>query len=145
MTKLDNVLLKISETLHIPLSELEFRSSRSGGPGGQNVNKLETRIELLFDVARSPSLTDEQRNVLMSNLRSKLDTDGVLRVVSQESRSQWQNKRLAVEKFVLLLRKALKPQRKRVATKPSRSAKEKRLKLKKIRGERKKLRRESYE
>jgi len=145
LTKLDNVLLKISETLHIPLSELEFRSSRSGGPGGQNVNKLETRIELLFDVARSPSLTDEQRNVLMSNLRSKLDTDGVLRVVSQESRSQWQNKRLAVEKFVLLLRKALKPQRKRVATKPSRSAKEKRLKLKKIRGERKKLRRESYE
>lgn len=142
---MDNVLLKISETLHIPLSELEFRSSRSGGPGGQNVNKLETRIELLFDVARSPSLTDEQRNVLMSNLRSKLDTDGVLRVVSQESRSQWQNKRLAVEKFVLLLRKALKPQRKRVATKPSRSAKEKRLKLKKIRGERKKLRRESYE
>ncbi|HEY5615274.1 MAG TPA: alternative ribosome rescue aminoacyl-tRNA hydrolase ArfB [Bacteroidota bacterium] len=145
MTKLDNVLLKISETLHIPLSELEFRSSRSGGPGGQNVNKLETRIELLFDVARSPSLTDEQRNVLKSNLRSKLDTDGVLRVVSQESRSQWQNKRLAVEKFVLLLRKALKPQRKRVATKPSRSAKEKRLKLKKIRGERKKLRRESFE
>jgi len=137
--------IEISDTVRISLSELEFRSSRSGGPGGQNVNKLETRIELLFDVARSPSLTDEQRNVLKSNLRSKLDTDGVLRVVSQESRSQWQNKRLAVEKFVLLLRKALKSQRKRVATKPSRSAKEKRLKLKKIRGERKKLRRESYE
>ena len=140
-----DVAIRITEHLTIPLSELAFQTSRSGGPGGQNVNKLETRVELLFDVAHSRSLTDEQRTTLTANLRSKLDADGVLRVVSQESRSQWQNKQFAIDKLVHLLRAALKPRKKRVKTKPSRAAKEKRLKSKKHKSEKKQLRRGSYE
>ncbi|MCI0706188.1 MAG: aminoacyl-tRNA hydrolase [Ignavibacteriae bacterium] len=135
----------INEKLVIPFSELRFVTSRSGGPGGQNVNKLETRVELLFDVVHSTSITNEQRAALTANLRSKMDADGVLRIVAQESRSQWQNKQNAVEKFVQLFRIALKPRKKRVATKPSRNAKEKRLKSKRIRSETKKLRKSSYD
>lgn len=136
--------LSISSHLVIPLAELQFRTSRSGGPGGQNVNKLETRVELLFDLAHSPCLTDEQRGVLLKRLNSKLDSDGVLRVVAQESRSQWKNKREAIEKFAKLLRAALKPVRKRVATSPTRMAKEKRIQSKKLRGERKRARRKTH-
>lgn len=132
--------LDITNNLTIPLSELTFRSSRSGGPGGQNVNKLETRIELLFDVARSPSLTADQRELILKHLHSKIDAEGILRIVSQESRSQWKNKQDAVNKFVLLLRGALKPRKKRVATKPSKTSKAKRIEGKKIRGETKRTR-----
>ena len=131
--------------MEIPHSELEFRSSRSGGPGGQNVNKLETRVELLFDVERSPSLTQEQREAIVSSLQSKIDQEGILRVVAQESRSQWQNKQHAIEKFVRLLQRALKPRRKRIATRPSHISKEKRLKSKKIRSEKKKFRKVALE
>lgn len=132
--------LFISNNLIIPSAELRFRSSRSGGPGGQNVNKLETRIELLFDVARSPSLTADQREFILKHLYSKIDTDGVLRIVSQESRSQWKNKQDAIDKFVLLLRGALKPRKKRIATKPSKTSKAKRIEGKKMRGEKKRSR-----
>jgi ribosome-associated protein len=131
--------------LQIPVSELEFRSSRSGGPGGQNVNKLETRVELLFDLNRSRSLMTEQRDLLKSNLRSKIDQSGILRVVAQESRSQWQNKQHAIEKFILLLDKALRPRKKRVKTKASKKGKEKRLQSKKRHGEKKKMRKVSLE
>lgn len=132
--------LFISNNLIIPLSELRFRSSRSGGPGGQNVNKLETRIELLFDVAHSSSLTADQRELILKHLHSKIDGDGILRIVSQESRSQWKNKQDAINKFVLLLRGALKPRKKRVATKPSKTSKAKRVEAKKMRGETKRSR-----
>ncbi|MGH2568902.1 MAG: alternative ribosome rescue aminoacyl-tRNA hydrolase ArfB [Bacteroidota bacterium] len=132
--------LVITGQVRVPLSELTFRSSRSGGPGGQNVNKLETRVELLFDVLHSPSLTDQQRELVMAALQSRIDDNGILRIVSQESRSQWQNKQLAIEKFTRLLQKALKPRKKRIATKPSRKAREKRLRSKRVHGEKKKLR-----
>ncbi|MBI3585668.1 MAG: aminoacyl-tRNA hydrolase [Ignavibacteriales bacterium] len=132
--------LSISNNLAIPLTELRFRSSRSGGPGGQNVNKLETRIELLFDVAHSPSLTTEQRDLILKHLHSKIDTEGILRIVSQESRSQWKNKQDTISKFVLLLRGALKPRKKRLATKPSKSSKKRRVEGKKMRGEKKRSR-----
>lgn len=132
--------LYISNNLIIPSAELRFRSSRSGGPGGQNVNKLETRIELLFDVAGSPSLTADQRELVLKHLHSKIDADGILRIVSQESRSQWINKQDAVNKFVLLLRGALKPRKKRIATKPSKTSKAKRVEGKKMRGEKKRSR-----
>jgi ribosome-associated protein len=133
-------VLRINESLSLPLAELEFHSSRSGGPGGQNVNKLETRVELLFDLEQSPSLTADQRELLRSNLHSKIDQAGILRVVAQESRSQWQNKQHAIKKFVLLLRKGLHARKKRIGTKPSKRVKEKRLQSKKILGEKKRMR-----
>jgi ribosome-associated protein len=121
-------------------SEIDFRTSRSGGPGGQNVNKVESKVELLFDVSNSPSLTDGQRNRIFSRLRNRIDSDGVLHLSSQSSRSQWENKERVVAEFVRLLRAALKPAKKRVKTRPSKSSKEKRLKKKKILSEKKRLR-----
>lgn len=137
--------LKIRESLTIPLAELHFRSSRSGGPGGQNVNKLETRVELLFDVRNSPSLNEDQREAIFSNLAPKIDRNGVLRVVAQEARSQWENRQRAVDKFIALLQKALKPRKKRIATKPTAAARLERLRAKKIRSEKKKMRKVSLE
>ena len=131
----------INEHLVIPLSELKFKFARGGGPGGQNVNKVETRVELLFDVANSPSLSEPQRNQLLESLHSRIDTEGVLHIIAQESRSQWRNRENATERFVELMRKALKPKKKRIATKIPKAAKEKRLEEKKRRSEKKKLRR----
>jgi ribosome-associated protein len=130
----------VAHSLKIPLAELQFRTSRSGGPGGQNVNKLETRVELLFDVANSPFIPEHLRQRLLSNLSSKLDSLGVLRVVAQDSRSQWKNKQFAIERLTLLLKSALKVHKKRISTKPTRTAREDRLRMKKVRGETKRLR-----
>ncbi len=133
--------IHITPHLSIPVTELRFRTSRSGGPGGQNVNKLETRVELLFDVRNSPSLPEDQRAVLLRGLASRLDDAGVLRIVSQQSRSQWRNKELAVAKLVETLRITLKPKKKRFRTKPTGASTEKRLTEKKRRSEIKRVRR----
>ena len=130
----------VTHSLKIPFAELQFRTSRSGGPGGQNVNKLETRVELLFDVAHSPCIPEHLRQRLLSNLTSKLDSLGVLRIVVQDSRSQWKNKQLAIERLAVLLKSALKVRKKRISTKPTRTAREDRLRMKKVRGETKRLR-----
>ena len=132
--------IRINSHTIIPRSELHFRFARSGGPGGQNVNKVETRAELLFDVANSPSLSQSQRDRIVDRLRTDIDAEGVLHIVSQESRSQWQNRVEAVEKFVEKIRRALKPKKKRIATKLPKAVKEKRLEDKKRRGETKKMR-----
>ncbi len=134
-------MIDVSETVSIPLSELTFRFSRSSGPGGQHVNKAATRVELLFDVANSPSLADEQREQVMRRLSSRIDSAGVLHVVSQATRSQKQNRDLAIERFVRLMRKGLEPEKKRKPTRPTRAAKERRLREKKRRAEIKRYRR----
>ena len=133
-------VLHITSSVQIPLSELLFRTSRSSGPGGQNVNKLETRVELVFDVAGSPSLTDDQKNILFTHLASRIDARGILHISSQKSRSQWENKQLVIEKLVSLLHGALKVRRKRVKTSPTHSSKERRVQSKKKHGQKKTMR-----
>ncbi len=129
--------VQITSALSIPISELHFRTSRSGGPGGQNVNKLETKVELLFDVGRSASLSKEQKDSVRRSLEGRIDADGILQVSSQRSRSQWENKELAMDKFAALIRSALKPRKKRLATGATRASKERRLQSKKKHGQKK--------
>lgn len=134
-------VVEIFPSLHIPFSEITFRSSRSSGPGGQNVNKLETRVELLFNVRDTHALSEDQRKAIQVHLSSKIDREGTLHIVSQQSRSQWKNKREAITKFVKLLQQALRKRKKRHPTQPTRQAKDERLRQKKLVGEKKKLRR----
>jgi ribosome-associated protein len=133
-------MVEITSSVGIPFSELHFRTSRSSGPGGQNVNKLETKVELLFHVNRSSALTEEQKHLLHRTLEGRIDAEGVLHVSSQRSRSQWENKELAIGKFTALLRSALKPRKKRLATGATRASKERRLHSKKVHSLKKKSR-----
>lgn len=138
---MDEDTLPINSELAIPLAEFSFRTSRSSGPGGQHAQKSSTRVELLFDVANSPSLTDAQRTRLLERLASYIDTAGVLHLVSQSERSQLRNKEEVIARFQTLMRKALRRRKRRKPTRPTRASREQRLKKKKRRGETKKLRR----
>ena len=111
--------ITINRRLAIPLSELRFHFSRSGGPGGQNVNRRETRVELLFDLQHSASLSAPQRERLLQRLSGQLDSDGILRIVVTSERSQLRNRQEAIARFALFLRDALRVPKRRVATKPS--------------------------
>jgi ribosome-associated protein len=122
------------------LREVQFKTSRSGGAGGQNVNKVSSKVELIFDIRSSFALSDFQKEKLLNKLATKLDSEGLLHVVSQVSRSQPENKKLAADKLFKLLENGLKVAKKRIATKPKRGAKEARLNTKKRDGEIKKLR-----
>jgi ribosome-associated protein len=125
--------------------EFTFKASRSGGKGGQNVNKVSTKVELYFDVQNSAILNEDQKNRLFVKLRNRISKDGILSVVSQTERSQLGNKELAIEKFYGLLAQALFVPKKRKPTKPGKAVKEKRLKEKKKRGEKKKNRGRGFE
>jgi ribosome-associated protein len=137
----DDRVVRVTSNTIVPASELSFRFSRSGGPGGQHANRSETRVELLFDLSHSPSLSEKQRARAQRKLAPYVDKKGILHLVSESSRSQLRNREEVVERFRTLLRAALKTPRKRRPTKPSRAARERRLEQKKRRGEIKKRRR----
>jgi ribosome-associated protein len=124
-------MIIINDKLNIAEAELEFSAACSGGPGGQNVNKVATRVLLQFDVAHSPSLSPWQRQRLLSRLGSRINKEGVLRVVCQESRSQVDNRERVMERFAELLREALKYTPPRIKTRPTFSSKRRRLDEKK--------------
>jgi ribosome-associated protein len=134
-------MIEIAANTFLREEELAFKTSRSGGPGGQNVNKLNTRVTVLFDVAGSPSLSDEQRQRVRSRLSTRIDKQGVLHIVSQKHRSQEANRQAAVERLQELLREALTPEPTRKKTKIPRAARERRIREKKRRGEIKQQRR----
>lgn len=132
--------LPIQEGLEIPLSELTFRFSRSGGPGGQHVNRSETRVELLFDVAGSPSLSEAQRQQLLRNLAPYLDSRGILRLVSSAFRSQHENRQEVLARLARLLQRGLKRRRRRIPTRPHPGSVARRLEAKRRRSARKRER-----
>ena len=123
------------------LKEITFKTSRSGGKGGQNVNKVSSKVEAIFNVANSGFFTDEQKTLLLERLAKKLDTEGNLHVVSQVDRSQLINKETTILKLAKLLIKALEVQKKRRPTKIPKSIIEKRLDNKQSNAARKELRR----
>jgi len=137
----DEKAIPIYPGLSISLSELTFRFSRSGGPGGQHANRSETRVELLFDVGGSSRLNEVQRERLLAGLGHVIDQNGVLHLVSSQSRSQYQNREAVVARFRALLQQALRPPKKRLLTRPSRAARERRLEDKRRRSSRKRYRR----
>ena len=137
----DDNQIDISPALRIPRSELSYRATRAGGPGGQHVNKTASRIELWWHPASSTSLTDEQRGRLLDRLAARLDGDGWLRIVASEERSQLRNRTAATERFRTLVAQALRVPRTRRKTKPSRADKAARLDQKRRRSDTKTRRR----
>src|SRR5688572_14230292 len=127
--------LQVTPTLALPLAEIELRTSRSSGPGGQHAQKTETRVEAVFDVEASGTLTESQRARLLERLGP------VVRAVAQDERSQARNRELALERLAATLAAALRPRRKRRLTRPGAAARERRLAGKRRRAEEKRLRR----
>ena len=135
-----NSKIRITETINIPVDELTFIASKSSGPGGQYVNKVNTRIMLLFDVNGSPSLSEDQKLKIQHHLSTRINKAGVLRVIAQSSRSQIANKELAIERFVELIHRAIQENPPRKKTRIPVGARQKRINGKKHRGRFKKLR-----
>jgi ribosome-associated protein len=120
-------MIDITPVLAIPETEVVVTASRSGGPGGQNVNKVATKVTLYFDVAGSPSLAPEQRERILARLATRISGDGVLRVSSQVHRTQSANRAQALARFIELVRWALAEEAPRKPTRPSRAARERRI------------------
>lgn len=125
--------LEITPALLVPLAELDYRATRSGGPGGQHVNTSSTRIEVWWDLRASPTLSEEQRARLLQRLSSRLDGEGRLRVVASDSRSQLRNREAATERLRELVAAALAVPKPRKRTRPTRAAKAARLDAKRRR------------
>jgi ribosome-associated protein len=127
--------MRVTRTVSIPRGEVELRFSRSSGPGGQHAQKTDTRVEAVFDVEGSAALSDAQKRRVVARVGP------VVRAVAQDERSQWRNRELALERLAETLREALRVQRPRRATKPTKAAVERRLDQKRRRGETKRMRR----
>ena len=132
----DSESIRVTRSVVLPRSEIELRTSRSSGPGGQHAQKSETRVEAVFDVEASSALSDAQKRRVVAK------AGPVLRAIAQDERSQLRNKDLATERLVESLREALRVPRRRVPTKPSAASRERRLEQKKRRSQVKRLRRE---
>ena len=122
------------------LSELNFKAVRSSGSGGQNVNKVSTKVELRFDIEHSEFLTNDEKERIGKKLKNRISNEGILIITSDAERTQLRNKNKVIELFFDLLEKALKKPKKRKKTKPTRASKEKRLKEKKEQSEKKQFR-----
>jgi ribosome-associated protein len=133
--------IRITPEVEIPVAELEFRASRASGPGGQGVNTTDSRVELRFDLAGSPSLPPAAKARALRRLGSRVDSSGTLRVVAQAQRSQLANRRAATERFAELLASALATPKARRPTRPGRAAEARRLEAKRRRAATKSLRR----
>jgi ribosome-associated protein len=127
--------MRVTRSVALPVSEVELRFSRSSGPGGQHANTSETRVEAIFDVESSSALSVAQKRRVLAK------AGPTLRAIAQDERSQLRNRELAIERLVEQLRQALKVERRRVATKPTKASRERRLETKKRRSQTKKLRR----
>jgi ribosome-associated protein len=132
---MDGESIRVTRSVVLPLREIELRTSRSSGPGGQHAQKSETRVEAVLDVLASGALTDAQKRRVVAK------AGPVLRAVAQDERSQLRNRELAVERLVVALREALRVERRRVPTKPTAASRERRLEQKKWRSQTKRLRR----
>jgi ribosome-associated protein len=128
-------LIRVTRSVSLPRAEIDFRFSRSSGPGGQHAQKSDTRVEALFEVERSTALTEAQKRRVIAK------AGPVLRAIAQDERSQWRNRELATERLVEELREALRVPRRRRPTKPSKAAVERRLEQKRRRSGVKRLRR----
>jgi ribosome-associated protein len=132
---MDGESIRVTRSVVVPRDEIELRFSRSSGPGGQHAQKSETRVEAVFDVEASDALSPAQKRRVIAR------AGPVIRAVSQDERSQWRNRELAVQRLVEQLREALRVQRRRVATKPTAASVERRLEQKRRRSATKRLRR----
>jgi len=135
MAAMERESIRVTRSVSIPLAEIELRFSRSSGPGGQHAQKSETRVVAIFDVEASSALTSRQKQRVLRK------AGPVLRAVAQDERSQARNRELAVERVAEALRQALRVERRRVPTKPSKAAIERRLEEKRRRSQTKRLRR----
>jgi ribosome-associated protein len=135
MADMERESIRVTRTVSIPRSEVELRFSRSSGPGGQHAQKSDTRVEAVFDVEASSALSDAQKRRVTSR------AGPVVRAVAQDERSQWRNRELALERLAETLRQALRVQRPRRATRPTKAAVERRLDEKRRRGQTKRMRR----
>ena len=131
-------------TSDLLMPELEFVSSRSSGPGGQNVNKVNTKVTVRFDVIHSNILTEDEKNILAEKCGSRITSAGLLVVSAQDKRSQQQNKEAAIARLDRLLRRAFEVKKKRKATKPTKASKEDRIQEKKQRAEKKRWRQNPF-
>lgn len=123
--------------------EVLFKTSRSGGAGGQHVNKVETKVELSFDISNSAIFTEAQKQKLLQKLSGRISKEGILRITVDSTRSQFRNKEIVINRFYTLLEESLKKRKARILTKPSKAAKQRRLKAKKLLSEKKERRKKT--